>query len=54
MVGEHTVFFFMDGERIELTHKADDRKIFSVGALKAAKWVYDKKPGLYTMLDMIS
>ena len=54
VVGEHTVFFFMDGERIELTHKADDRKIFSVGALKAAKWVYDKKPGLYTMLDMIS
>ncbi|MBD22539.1 MAG: 4-hydroxy-tetrahydrodipicolinate reductase [Alphaproteobacteria bacterium] len=54
VVGEHTVFFFMDGERIELTHKADDRKIFSVGALKAAKWVYKKKPGLYTMLDMIS
>ena len=54
VVGEHTVFFFMDGERIELTHKASDRKIFSVGALKAAKWLYKKKPGLYTMLDMIN
>tara|TARA_Y100000991_G_C21957831_1_gene342959 strand:- start:1009 stop:1788 length:780 start_codon:yes stop_codon:yes gene_type:complete len=53
VVGEHTVFFFMDGERIELTHKASDRKIFSIGALKAAKWIYKKKPGLYTILDMI-
>ena len=53
MVGEHTVFFFMDGERIELTHKPSDRKIFSIGALKAAKWIYKKKPGLYTILDMI-
>ena len=54
VVGEHTVFFFMDGERIELTHKASDRKIFSIGALKAAKWLFKKKPGLYTTLDMIS
>ena len=54
VVGEHTVFFFMDGERIELTHKASDRKIFSIGALKAAKWLFKKKPGLYTILDMIS
>ena len=53
VVGEHTVFFFMDGERIELTHKASDRKIFSVGAIKAAKWIYKKKPGLYTILDML-
>ena len=54
VVGEHTVFFFMDGERIELTHRASDRKIFSMGALNAAKWVYKKKPGLYSMLDMIN
>lgn len=53
IVGEHTVFFFMDGERIELTHKATDRKIFSLGALKAAEWIVKKKPGFYSMLDMI-
>ena len=51
---ENTQFFslWMEG-RIELTHKASDRKIFSIGALKAAKWIYKKKPGLYTILDMI-
>ena len=43
----------MDGERIELTHKASDRKIFSVGALKASKWLHKEKPGLYSILDMI-
>ena len=53
VVGEHSVFFFMDGERIELTHKASDRKIFSVGALKASIWLHKKKPGLYSILDMI-
>ena len=53
VIGEHTVYFFMDGERIELTHKANDRKIFSNGALKAAKWLYGKKPGLYSILDMV-
>ena len=53
VIGEHTVFFFMDGERIELTHKANDRKIFSNGALKAAKWLYGKKPDLYSLLDMV-
>ena len=53
IVGEHTVFFFMDGERIELTHKEKNRKIFSLGALKAAEWIVKKKPGFYSMLDMI-
>ena len=53
IVGEHTVFFFMDGERIELTHRATDRKIFSIGALRAAEWIAKKKPGFYSILDMI-
>jgi len=53
VVGEHTVYFFMDGERIELTHKATDRKIFSNGALEAAGWLYNKKPGLYSIIDML-
>lgn len=53
-VGEHTVFFFMDGERIELSHRASDRKIFSNGALNAAKWLFNKKPGVYSLLDMLN
>ena len=44
----------MDGERIELSHKATNREIFSNGALEASKWIFfKKKPGLYTILDMI-
>ena len=53
MVGEHSVYFFMDGERIELTHRAVDRKIFSNGALKAAIWIFNKKPGMYSLIDML-
>ena len=53
VIGEHTVFFFLEGERMEFTHKADSRNIFSVGALRAAEWIYGKKPGLYSMIDMI-
>ena len=53
VVGEHSVYFFMDGERIELTHRAVDRKIFSNGALKAAIWIFNKKPGMYSLTDML-
>ena len=53
VVGEHSVYFFMDGERIELTHRAADRKIFSNGALKAAVWIFNKKPGMYSLTDML-
>lgn len=53
VVGEHTVMFAGDGERIELTHKASNRKIFSRGAVKAALWGKDKKPGLYSMRDVL-
>lgn len=52
-VGEHTLMFLTDGERLELTHRAGDRAIFARGALRAARWVVDKQPGLYTMADVL-
>ena len=53
VIGEHTVLFFLDGERIELKHVASSRKIFSVGALEAAIWIIKQKPGLYSIMDMV-
>ena len=53
MAGEHTVIFAGPHERIELTHKAEDRMIFAHGALKAALWAHGKPPGHYTMADVL-
>ena len=53
VVGEHTVIFRGPGERLELTHHAASRGIFALGALRAAKWVINKPPGLYSMLDVL-
>ena len=53
VVGEHTVIFAGDDERIELTHRAQDRSIFARGAVKAALWARGRKPGIYTMADVI-
>jgi 4-hydroxy-tetrahydrodipicolinate reductase len=53
VVGEHTVFFTAPGERVELTHRAFDRGIFARGALRAAEWIIDKQPGLYSMQDVL-
>jgi len=53
VVGDHTVIFAGEGERIELTHLAQDRSIFSRGAVKAALWGRDKAPGLYSMIDVL-
>ncbi len=53
VIGEHSVFFFLDGERIELKHIASSRQIFSIGALEAARWIFKKKPGLYSLMDMV-
>lgn len=53
VVGDHTVIFAGKGERIELTHRAQDRSIFSRGAVKAALWGRDKAPGLYSMIDVL-
>jgi 4-hydroxy-tetrahydrodipicolinate reductase len=53
VVGEHTVIFAADGERLELTHRAADRGIFARGGVKAALWARDKPPGLYSMADVL-
>jgi 4-hydroxy-tetrahydrodipicolinate reductase len=53
VVGEHTVIFATEGERIELTHKATDRGIFARGAVRAALWAKGKGPGLYSMMDVL-
>jgi 4-hydroxy-tetrahydrodipicolinate reductase len=53
VVGEHTVVLAGEGERIELTHRAESRDIFARGALRAALWAFDKKPGLYDMTDVL-
>jgi 4-hydroxy-tetrahydrodipicolinate reductase len=53
VVGDHTVIFAGEGERIELTHIASDRGIFARGAVKAALWGRGHKPGVYSMLDVL-
>lgn len=53
VVGDHTVVFAADGERIELTHKASSREIFARGAVRAALWCAGRKPGLYSMRDVL-
>jgi 4-hydroxy-tetrahydrodipicolinate reductase len=53
VVGDHTVYFFADGERLELTHRATSRDNFAHGAVRAARWVAGKPPGLYDMQDVL-
>jgi 4-hydroxy-tetrahydrodipicolinate reductase len=53
VVGDHSVIFAADGERIELTHLAADRGIFARGAVKAALWGRGKGPGLFSMMDVL-
>jgi 4-hydroxy-tetrahydrodipicolinate reductase len=53
VVGDHTVVFADQGERVELTHKASTRETFANGALRAAQWVVTQKPGLYDMQDVL-
>jgi len=53
VVGEHTVYFYGEGERIELTHRATSRDQFGLGALRAARWVTGRTPGLYDMADVL-
>jgi len=54
IVGEHTVYLAGPGERIELTHRAHSRDTLASGALRAAKWIYGKSPGLYDMQDVLN
>ncbi len=53
VVGDHTVLFAADGERIELTHKASSRLTFAAGAVRAACWLEDQPVGLYDMQDVL-
>jgi 4-hydroxy-tetrahydrodipicolinate reductase len=52
-VGEHTVIFAGDGEVVEIAHQASSRDVFAKGALRAAKWVAQQRPGLYDMGDVL-
>lgn len=53
VVGDHTVVFATDGERVELSHKASSRETFAGGALRAARWLVGKPPGVYTMAQVL-
>jgi len=53
IVGDHTLMFAGIGERVELTHKASSRATFAQGALRAAKWLQGREPGLYDMRDVL-
>ena len=53
IVGEHTVYFIANGERLELTHRAHNRDTFAQGAVRAALWVVEQEPGLYDMQDVL-
>ena len=53
VVGDHKVIFAGAGERLELAHVAEDRSLFAQGAVKAALWGRGRKPGLYSMADVL-
>jgi 4-hydroxy-tetrahydrodipicolinate reductase len=53
VIGDHQVIFANDAEMITLSHRANDRSLFAQGALAAARWAFDKKPGFYDMLDVL-
>ncbi len=53
IVGEHTVMFCTEGERIEITHRAHTRDMFAKGAIEAARWITGKNKGFYNMFDVL-
>ena len=53
VVGDHTVIFAADGERLEITHKASSRMSFARGAVRAAAWLANQEPGKYDMQDVL-
>lgn len=53
IIGEHTVYFIGQGERIEISHRAMTRDMFSRGSVRAARWIVGKAPGLYDMQDVL-
>ena len=54
VVGDHTVLFAADGERVEITHKASSRMTFAKGAVRSALWLHKRQPGLYDMQDVLA
>ena len=54
VIGDHTVHFLANGERLELTHRATSRELFAAGALRAASWIAGKTPGRYTLADVLA
>lgn len=54
VIGEHTVYFLGDDDRIEITHRAGSRDLFAAGALAATQWLVNRPPGLYTLDDMVA
>lgn len=53
VVGEHSIVFGSEFEHLAIFHRAIDRKVFAAGALRAAEWILDKKPGLYSMQEVL-
>jgi 4-hydroxy-tetrahydrodipicolinate reductase len=53
VVGEHTLLLAGDGERLEITHRAGDRRAFAAGAVRAARWLSGRPPGLYGMDEVL-
>ena len=53
VVGQHRIIFGGPGERLEIIHRADSRAVFASGALRAATWLLNQKPGMYTMADVL-
>jgi 4-hydroxy-tetrahydrodipicolinate reductase len=53
VVGDHSVILAGPSERVELSHRAEDRTIFANGALRAALWAHEQAPGLYSMADVL-
>jgi len=53
IVGDHTVMFAAEGERVEITHKASSRMTFALGAMRASAWLVAKQSGLYDMQDVL-
>ena len=53
VAGDHMVILASDGERIELGHRAENRGIFARGAIKAAQWLVGRRPGRYSMADVL-
>lgn len=53
VIGDHTAYFYGEGERLELTHRSTDRSLYAKGAIRAALWADDQKAGLYSMRDVL-